>query len=210
MNFKRGSFSIDLNFSVDGYSSLDPYRAILRCVADEGYAFTTKARCPALILFEMERHPAKDVASFLKHDVPGYPEKEIQVQIDLTDNSENDGEAVDVSDVSADMSNDDGQFVESGSKFREKGNEIVWNIGEASKYSNVKMVTTFNGETIMGESFAEKTVRVRSSSAFQHLTHWELDGLIAKSNDDLRQEVNNIKLLSYTLSLSSSCFCRYL
>jgi phosphatidylinositol 4-kinase len=41
-----------------------------------------------------------------------------------------------------------------------------------------------------GETFAQKTERIRKSSPNSHLPNWELDGLICKSNDDLRQEVS--------------------
>jgi hypothetical protein len=40
-----------------------------------------------------------------------------------------------------------------------------------------------------GETFAMKTERIRASSPYAHLPGWGLDGLICKSNDDLRQEV---------------------
>ena len=43
--------------------------------------------------------------------------------------------------------------------------------------------------TKAGESFAQKTERIRRSSPYSHLPGWKLDGLICKSNDDLRQEV---------------------
>lgn len=40
-----------------------------------------------------------------------------------------------------------------------------------------------------GETFAQKAERIRVASPFGHLEGWKLDGLICKSNDDLRQEV---------------------
>lgn len=42
------------------------------------------------------------------------------------------------------------------------------------------------------ETFASKAERIRASSPYGHLPNWKLDGLIAKSNDDVRQEVNII------------------
>ena len=50
-----------------------------------------------------------------------------------------------------------------------------------------------------GESFSQKTERIRKASPYSHLPGWRVDGLICKSNDDLRQEV----------SLLSVIFCLY-
>ena len=41
-----------------------------------------------------------------------------------------------------------------------------------------------------GESFQQKVARIRKVSPHSHLPGWKIDGLICKSNDDLRQEVN--------------------
>ena len=48
------------------------------------------------------------------------------------------------------------------------------------------------------ESFVVKNDRLRSMSPFGHLPGWKIDGLIAKSNDDVRQEVclNSRRLLN--------------
>jgi hypothetical protein len=50
-----------------------------------------------------------------------------------------------------------------------------------------------------GETFSEKAARIRSSSPYGHLSGWKLDGLIAKSNDDLRQEVGRAGFNYYEL-----------
>lgn len=61
-------------------SSVDPYRCILRALPKDCHAFTTKARCPALVLFELEEHPeAMDVAAFLGAELHEYEEFEIVV-----------------------------------------------------------------------------------------------------------------------------------
>ncbi len=39
------------------------------------------------------------------------------------------------------------------------------------------------------QSLAARTRRIKSASPYGHLPGWKLDGLIAKSNDDVRQEV---------------------
>lgn len=82
--------------------SVDRYRCILRPLPAESHAFSTKARCPALILFEMEDHPqGLDVASFLAHDLWEYSEDELRVNRAIL--------------VSSDDVNDDGSLIESSS-----------------------------------------------------------------------------------------------
>ena len=55
--------------------SVDPWRHVLRCLPTECHAFSTKARCPALVLFEVEEAttpPGCDVATFLSIDLHEY------------------------------------------------------------------------------------------------------------------------------------------
>lgn len=47
------------------------------------------------------------------------------------------------------------------------------------------------------ETFAQKCRRVKATSEFRGMSNWRLDGLIAKSNDDLRQEVFVMQLITY-------------
>lgn len=60
-------------------SSLSPFRCVLRALPQEGHAFNTKARCPALMLFEVEEHPTSaDVASFLGAELHEYEPDQIK------------------------------------------------------------------------------------------------------------------------------------
>ena len=52
-------------------------------------------------------------------------------------------------------------------------------------------------ESYFSETFEQKTLSLRRKSDFGHLPGWKLGGLIAKSNDDLRQEVQMQILLTY-------------
>lgn len=47
------------------------------------------------------------------------------------------------------------------------------------------------------EPFSRKVERIKNSSPNGKLTGWRLDGLIAKSNDDLRQEVFVMQMIGY-------------
>ena len=49
-------------------------------------------------------------------------------------------------------------------------------------------------ESYFSETFEQKTLSLRRKSDFGHLPGWKLGGLIAKSNDDLRQEVQNANI----------------
>ncbi len=51
--------------------------------------------------------------------------------------------------------------------------------------------------SIIGETFGQKAARLREKSLYGSLPTWALDGLIAKSNDDLRQEVFVMQLIGF-------------
>eukprot|EP01031_Cornospumella_fuschlensis_P034285 gene34285-41498_t len=58
--------------------STDEYAVLLRTLPKEAVAFTTKARVPALMLFEEEVHPAKlDLSTFLGVELEKYSESEV-------------------------------------------------------------------------------------------------------------------------------------
>lgn len=59
-------------------SSIDPFAYILRTLPMECYAFSTKARCPCLMFFEVQVHPdGLDTASFLGGELQEYAEEDI-------------------------------------------------------------------------------------------------------------------------------------
>lgn len=51
--------------------------------------------------------------------------------------------------------------------------------------------------TLIGETLEAKAARLRAKSPYGHLPGWKLDGLIAKSNDDVRQEVFVMQMIAY-------------
>mgnify|MGYP006093377147 CR=1 FL=1 len=62
----------------------DTYYNILACVPKLGYAFQTKARCPCMVMFEVERHPeGSDVATFLQGEVHHYTDTELRTADDM-------------------------------------------------------------------------------------------------------------------------------
>jgi phosphatidylinositol 4-kinase len=218
-------------------NSVDPYNCILRALPIEGHAFSTKARVPALMFFEVQEHSrGTDVATFLGCEIEKYSESEIVAPgmelINVHDNEE-------LSDVDRyagergfDSPEDDTTIVEKmTSRLRDNiqldSEETVWKdegtgmlrLAEhnrtgtpVSELGSSDAVTPYQKQysqqslssvdinpanTIIGESFAEKAERVRLKSPYGHLPGWKLDGLIAKSNDDVRQEVFVMQLITY-------------
>ena len=183
--------------------SIDPFKCVLRPIPDECHAFSTKARCPALILFELEGHPLqKDVASF--------------EALELSDHYD-DPSALDV----------DAPKTRSGSKFKDLSAESkitsVWRednnvLVERIIQGAVRFLSVTRGDLPaedrpeapipeqksagshvslgdMAETFDERTERLRRASKDGVLDGWRLGGLLAKSNDDVRQEVFVMQVL---------------
>jgi hypothetical protein len=259
--------------------STDMWRGILCALPKEGHAFTTKARCPALMMFELEQHPAQmDVASFLFTDLSVIESLTVPVPTEMTINDGNEtkvdhelsptaatqnlqtlfrrsvsnnrmserpasgvtlGESPSRSDekviiggsifhtgvkrLSVTAMASPGGSAQSTAAARSKillsaaataidnnSEEVVGNCadindatddrdneetvdspptGAAGDTPSLDLKEETTAWTTGSESFEEKTARLRSASNFKHLKNWKLDGLIAKSNDDLRQEV---------------------
>lgn len=177
--------------------SVDTFKCVLRPIPEECHAFSTKARCPALILFELEEHPfQRDVASF--------------EALELSDHYD-DPSALEV----------DAPKAPSGSKFKNPSSEpkvtSVWRedsnvIVERIIQGAVRFLSVTRGDGPpqdqpeapipeqksagshvslgdMAETFGERTERLRMASKDGSLPGWRLGGLLAKSNDDVRQEV---------------------
>jgi hypothetical protein len=198
--------------------SSDSFKTILRALPSEGHAFSTKARVPALMIFELERHHNADVASFLGHELECYAESEIVSGLDviLQNPEENEpllGENEDEDDESERVPggehkptkfmqltsitnawSPEGKGIE---RMQQSGIQIsMKQSSTASSDSDAALVPAsaesndFKG--VLGETFAGKAARIRAASPFGHLPGWSLGGLIAKSNDDVRQEVSEI------------------
>lgn len=204
--------------------SLDASSYILRALPTEGHAFTTKARVPCLMLFEVESHPkALDVASFLGCALDHLDQSEIlQPGMEIITSSAN-GDLTE--EEMAHEAADSPTIVEKlpsrlhGAGLVSPSTDTVWkepgtgmirlaehnrtathhrlpsfdmNDGSAAAMAAAASNGTETPElppSIIGETFAQKSARLRAKSPYGHLPGWKLDGLIAKSNDDVRQEV---------------------
>lgn len=200
-------------------SSLDPYRCIVKALPEEGHAFTTKARCPALMLFETEEHPAGlDIATFLQAELHEYDDEEISISdrhrsesldaATLGHFTPSLGEAVVVGDVEPKKS----VFTHAEDVRSSLVHRGVWKKAGAGM-SRVSLTGPLEiedmeepvAETVAepemsaptGETYSRKSARVKAKSAYGSLSGWRMGGLIAKSNDDVRQEVFVMQLIKF-------------
>jgi len=238
--------------------STGSFTQILRSLPNEGHAFSTKARCPALMIFELQVHPLGiDTASFLASEMEQYEEEQVidrtvEVQCGSASSWENDSSTAEPASAgSADDSPIPQKTTRAIPLGEQGGTPSVWQstgtglvrLG-ARKLSSVRHSPTTpkplpattqcavagaiawagkaggksdevvksddvqldmkeeEGDgattgTLIGETFSERATRLKASSPFGELPGWKLGGLIAKSNDDVRQEVFVMQLIRY-------------
>lgn len=193
-------------------TSFDTYHSILRAVPRECHAFSTKARVPALMIFETEKHHSeRDVASFLSSELEQYGEIDISVpkmelvsdykaEIELEDVDESGSvkETTVESKPSKFVPIDSGMVTWSleGSGMKQLEQQgFLFRFSETDNGANLdadrntKTDELLLPQNTLGETFDQKSNRLKSVSPYGHLSGWTLGGLIAKSNDDVRQEV---------------------
>jgi hypothetical protein len=219
-------------------SSLQPYHSILSVCAQEAHAFTTKARVPALMLFEVETHPDKlSAATFLGAVLHEYSERKLLQQpnprssalVTAHNSSEYlSADAVAEASHQAQQNEHDGHSKASHSSntifFDEEDStsnrddrkkslmtvRMGWKdedgSGTARKQSDgdspitvgdIEVTEAVPAVTPSTESFHTKCERIRANSPYGHLPGWKLEGLLAKSNDDVRQEVFVMQLIQF-------------
>lgn len=180
-------------------SSLDSFSYILRTLPDECHAFTTKARVPALMMFEVEEHPKKvDVMTFLAKELQEYSDSEL-------DFAGSAGKVVPSSDGSSSTDETSSEPLSGASRIRSAVDAsssraqvealALVSVGPSSCAAAPASIVS-SSETLP-EPYAGKLERLRGQSPFNHLRTWSLRGLIAKSNDDVRQEVFVMQLIAF-------------
>lgn len=206
-------------------TSFDVYHSILRAVPRESHAFSTKARVPALMIFETEKHHSdRDVASFLASELEQYGEIDISVpkmelvsdykaEIELEDMDESESaketsvESKPSKFVPVDCSVVSWSDVGSGMKRLEQQGFVFRSVETVNRSNLDTTRTTTSNESLLpqntlGETFDQKSNRLKTVSPYGQLPGWTLGGLIAKSNDDVRQEVCNKMLISLMFQLN--------
>jgi hypothetical protein len=209
-------------------NSNDPFSYILRAVPAKAHAFRTKARCPILMYFETEAHPKEtDVATFFSSELHEYSETEILLgvkDIVLTDNEATDRLGEDDDDGDEDEDEDEeyqGEVEHAPSRFnmdlhptgpwREAGSGLQRVEGAVLKQELVLSPRLSAAESAEAKSNDRRASsshlnvteekRMRASSPYSHLSNWGLEGFIAKSNDDLRQEMFVMQMITYMRGL---------
>jgi hypothetical protein len=171
-------------------NSTDKWSKVLCTLPNESHAFSTKARCPALLLFEMQDHPnGLDVASFL-----GGTELLQELSSDEL-----------MSQSTEDKSFHDNPPQKFKSFFKNSPKSPVIDGNEGDEGAEALALNYLNGSEDHGsgsvskhiEPFSAKVERIKQNSPYGHMQGWRLDGLIAKSNDDLRQEVFVMQMISF-------------
>jgi hypothetical protein len=243
-------------------SSQDVFQCIRRALPDDCHAFTTKARVPCLMLFELERHPTNcDTASFLGMQLEQYKESvvvdtEVRLQKSSFATAAELNEEVAANDVDEQvvscfmpyyLGNKESVWTRSGTGIRRAtvcstllasrgssrppSSNISVSSVEQAKHSSpsssisvpiaasdtagvdnalsLDMIAAANkvqrdptdaaatssksvlaSSACIGETFFDKIERIRTTSKMSILPGWTIGGLIAKSNDDVRQEVS--------------------
>jgi hypothetical protein len=186
--------------------STDSFQCVLRALPAECHAFSTKARCPALILFELEeRDVASDNASFLA--------LELNETYDDDSALETSAPAPPISKYRKAVS----QRFGAKSVWQDSSKVVVERIvrgavrfvavtrpaeeSSSAAHSESSSVHQGGGSVSISdkaETFSERAERLRLASPNGVLPGWRLGGLIAKSNDDVRQEVFVMQVLSHT------------
>ena len=196
--------------------STDTFSYCLRAIPSKAYAFRTKARCPMLVYFETEEHPKKaDVATFFNSEVHEYDDSEILTNVrnivKTEDGGDDDSMEEENSVESAAIAGDEAPSrlkmdLSPTGPWREAG-------AGAGRLSDVKLVQeVVMSPTLTLESSEDKAayrsqtsshysasadLLLRQNSPYSHLEHWGVEGFIAKSNDDLRQEMFVMQLITY-------------
>jgi phosphatidylinositol 4-kinase len=241
-------------------NSIDEFYCIRKTLPRECHAFTTKARVPALMMFELERHPRNlDVATFLSAELELHADSKIHQRDDqfqanyagthgehttldaavaaTGDNDAEDAQIIPLPSAFVDVVEADGIIVSSSfdaplGSVSKSGKRCYWSAEgtgldrlRAVTGKNIRNTPSRNSETantddvslefdqeskailaanislphsgVLGETFAGKAHRLQRNSNFGHLPGWSIGGLIAKSNDDVRQEVFVIQLMTY-------------
>jgi hypothetical protein len=169
-------------------NSTDKWSKVVSALPKECHAFSTKARCPALLLFEMIDHPnGTDVATFLGGE-------------DLLHEMGSDESSLET-DAKVNPSHISPQSPKTFFKHSIISNQSeCGSDDEGAEAMGVNYLNESEGNDSVAkhiEPFSTKVERIKAASPHGQMPGWRLDGLIAKSNDDLRQEVFVMQMIAF-------------
>jgi len=175
-------------------TSCDPFKVILRSVPKESHAFSTKARVPALMIFELETHEIYDVGTFLGSELEKCSEIDLFVpKMELVKDYKHPSEIEETNETDKlEGESNDSKF----SKLPRGSIPSKWSVeGTGRKKLELKGIQfgTFDSEVstsldsircaiepiedkpgVLGETFEEKSRRLREVSPNGYLPHWNL------------------------------------
>lgn len=185
-------------------SGLDTWCQIIRPFPRECHAFQTKARCPSLMLFECEKmqsikqtcctlpqNSTISVVEFLALDLTKNYSDYVSKDIPRTE----DGNASFFlstpgccrEQMWVSLSSSSSRLADNG--FFNQGSLVESSSDRSDADKGLQMHSLHKKSELWGETIQEKIFRLRSASTNgSEVQNWELRGIIAKSNDDVRQE----------------------
>lgn len=204
-------------------SAADPWNHVIRALPEESYAFSTKARCPSLVFFECETFP--DTLNVRSTKGRGPADVISVVEFISSELFKKYGSSISPLSSSGSLSELDQKIPnapfllsdaflprtsvwmstsEATEKLRLEGYTMEHGaLSTSLKSVNLDFQDEFDDvsltdaqDEMWGETFALKRLRIRKASINSNQLGWELRGMIAKSNDDLRQEVFVMQLIS--------------
>lgn len=196
--------------------SSDQFTFVLNNLPKFCHAFTTKARVPALILFEIQRHPIKrvDYVSFLSKSIWEYTLDELKETRPIISgySSLNNSISRDAKSKHLALHTITKRYVswkEEGTGMQRASGKMISldtsSISDSTTTENLTVDSNNSSEDMKisskaifvdSEPFSEKKKVIASKSVYKDLPGWDVGGLIAKSNDDVRQEVFVMQLIS--------------
>ena len=166
----------------------DPFFQILRVLENEGTVFSTHSRAPCLICFEVVKDDPRSPSIFQRY----------QGKYSISSVGDDDSEIASIihdNEMGYEWEDSNQSPSASFSSDRDVQLQEPYRSGSIQYYSQglSKMLQDFGA---FGESWEAKKQRLRQASPHGHLAGWNVISLISKSNDDMRQEVFALQLIS--------------
>ncbi|OQR84737.1 phosphatidyl inositol kinase (PIK-G1) [Achlya hypogyna] len=212
------SFQLRPNAYIPLVKAADPIEQVLRLPHKEGTAFSTKARVPIMLIFEVVRgsnsslqitSPGSNRALVTPAAAPVAPLYEVDEEVRHLINRQSIDEPAPAPTplagtapvVSDDDDDDDTDAPVAGAA----GNSSM-ELELASMHLSDEVIAMERDrkkdlEAAFGESWHSKRERIRQSSPHGHLPGWDIVSMIGKSNDDMRQEVFTLQLIQRFLEI---------
>ncbi|KDO29424.1 hypothetical protein SPRG_22181 [Saprolegnia parasitica CBS 223.65] len=190
------TFSLPPNAYIPLVKATDPFEQVVRLPPKEGTAFSTKARVPILLIFEVVR----GANSSLQITSPGSARPLLTPQASTTAAYEIDEEVRHL----INRQSIDAPTPETPLTTAAPTTPCHMDLSSMHVSDEVMAMERDRKkdlEAAFGESWLSKRERIRASSPHGHLPGWDIVSMIGKSNDDMRQEVFTLQLVQKFLEI---------